>query len=171
MRATKPVAFLAGLLMALGAPAIVADETPETVEGEVVRVMQQTGNEGELDALMIRTRQGEEMRLLLGRAGTSEGRVQEGDRIRARLASGDPAEEGYRVRSMNVRRTGERLRYRDGSGEMLQAQDRSRDRDGTGGGGRARSRDRARIHEPGTGNCPHGRAGAGHRGSRGGGRR
>ena len=167
MRATKSAAALAVLLMALGAPSIAADDVPGKVEGEVVQLMQQTGNAGELDTLMIRTRQGEQMRLALGEAGTSEGRVQVGDRITARLSDGEPTEQGYRVQSMKVRRTGETFQYRDASGQMLQTRTRTRSRehagDGTGPATRTQSRTRARIHEPGTGNCPNG-GGSGRRG-------
>ena len=172
MRATWSAAVLAVLLMALGAPSIAAGDAPDKIEGEVVQLMQQTGNAGELDTLMIRTRQGEQMRLALGEAGTSEGRVQVGDRVSASLASGEPIEQGYRVRSMKVRRTGETLQYRDASGQMLQTQTRSRIHagDGTGPATQTQSRTRARIHEPGTGNCPYG-GGSGRRGGGGGGRR
>ena len=69
MRATKTAAVLAVLLLALGAPSMAADEPPEQVQGEVVQVMQQTGNAGELDTLMIRTSQGEQIHLALGEAG------------------------------------------------------------------------------------------------------
>jgi hypothetical protein len=149
-----------------------AGDAPEKVEGEVVQLTQQAGNAGELDTLMIRTRQGESMQLALGEAGTSEGRVQVGDRISARLSYGGPTEQGYRVQSMKVRRTGETLQYRDASGQMLQirTQNRQRNGDGTGPATQIQSRTRARIHEPGTGSCPNG-AGSGRRGGGGGGRR
>jgi len=143
MKATKRTVILAALLAA-GAWAPAAAEA-QVIEGQVVRVTQQTVNEGELDVLTIRTQQGETMRLLLGRAGSSAGRVQEGDRIRARLSNAQPAGESYRVRSMKVQRTGERLQYRTAAGDML----------------RTRSRDR--IHEPGSAGCPSGTG----RGSRG----
>ena len=172
MRATWSAAVLAVLLAALGAPSIVAGDAPDRIEGEVVQIMQQTGNAGELDTLMIRTRQGEQMHLALGEAGTSEGRVQVGDRVSARLSGGESTEQGYRVQSMKVRRTGETLQYRDASGQMLQTRTRSREHagDGTGPATQTQSRTRARIHEPGTGNCPYG-GGSGRRGGGGGGRR
>jgi len=172
MRATRSAAVLAVLLMALGAPLIAVGDEPEKIEGEVVQVMQQTGNAGELDTLMIRTRQGEQKQLVLGEAGSSEGLVMEGDRISARLSGGEPTEHGYQVQSMKVRRTGETLQYRDASGEMLQTRTRSRDHahDGTGPATQTQSRTRDRIHEPGTGSCPHGGGSRGHGGG-GGGRR
>lgn len=165
MKSTKWAAILVVLLVG-GFPAAAAhgDDTPEVVKGEVVRLMQQTSNQGELDALQIRTRHGETMQLLLGEAGSSEGRVQEGDRIRARLSDGEPAGEAYRVRSMKVRRTGEKLQYRDASGEMLQMQTRDRFQDGTGAATQSRTQNQHRIHEPGTG-------GSGGHGHRGGGKR
>jgi len=168
MRATQSAAVLAVLLMALGAPSIAAGDAPEKIEGEVVQLMQQTGNAGELDTLMIRTRHGEQMHLALGDAGSSEGRVQVGDRISARLSGGEPTEQGYRVQSMKVRRTGETLQYRDASGEMLQTRARSREhsQNGTGPATQTQSRTRARIHEPGTGSCPN--SGSGSRGRGGG---
>jgi hypothetical protein len=172
MRASRAVTVFVVLLIALGAPSMAASDTPAKIEGEVVQVAQHTGNAGELDTLMIRTRQGEQMRLALGQAGSSEGRVQVGDRVAARLCAGAPSEQGYPVRSMRVRRTGETLQYRDASGQMLQT--RTRDRlhaqDGTGPATRTQSRTRARIHEPGTGNCPNGGGSRGNRGG-GGGRR
>jgi len=163
---------LAGLLASLAGPGVVAEETPPKIKGEVVQVMQQTGtrNEGELDALMIRTRQGEEMKLLLGEAGTSQGHVQEGDRVSVALSAGEPTQDGYRVRAMKVRRTGQSVEYRSAEGEMVRTQTRIRARntDGTGDATQTQTRSRARIHEPGTGNRQNG--GGGSRGGGGGGR-
>jgi hypothetical protein len=172
MRATKTAAILAVLLLALGAPSMAADDPPGKVQGEVVQVMQQTGNAGELDTLMIRTRQGEQIHLALGEAGSSEGRVQVGDQVSARLTNGEPTEQGYPVQSMKVRRTGETLQYRDASGQMLQTRTRARvhAQDGTGPATGTRTQTRARVHEPGTGNCPNGGGSRGNRGG-GGGRR
>jgi hypothetical protein len=165
---TAFVIAVAGLLVSLAGPGVVAEDTPPKIKGEVVQLMQQTGtrNEGELDALMIRTRQGEEMKLLLGAAGTSQGHVQEGDRVSVDLAAGAPTEDGYRVRAMKVRRTGQSFEYRSAEGEMVRTQTRTRARntDGTGDGSRTQTRSRARVHEPGTGNCQSGGGG-----SRGGG--
>ena len=164
---------LAGLLASLAGPGIVAEETPPKIKGEVVQVMQQTGtrNEGELDALMIRTRQGEEMTLLLGDPGTTQGHVQIGDRVSASLSPGEPTENGYRVQSMKVRRTGQSFDYRNADGEMVRTQTRTRSQnaDGTGDATRTQTRSQARIHEPGAGNCRNG--GGGSRGGGGGGRR
>jgi len=164
MKTMKSAAMLAGLLAALGVPPVVADDAPAKVEGEVIQVVQRTENAGDLDTLRIRTRQGEEMRLVLGAAGSTAGSVQAGDRIRARLSNGGPTEQGYCVQSMKVRRTGQTLRYRNASGDVLQTQvrsrDRDRDRDGTGSGTAAQDRTRARIHEPGTGGCSGGDRGA-----------
>jgi len=158
----KSGALLAGLLAGFIVPPVVADDAPAKVEGEVIQVQQRTGNAGDLDTLRIRTRQGEEMQLVLGAAGSTAGSVQAGDRIRARLSNGGPTEQGYRVQSMQVRRTGETLRYRSASGDVLQVRSRDHDRyrDGTGTGTAAQDRTRARIHEPGTGGCTGGDRGA-----------
>jgi hypothetical protein len=167
---------LVGLVVSLAGPGVVAEDTPPKIKGEVVQVMQQTGtqNEGELDALMIRTRQGEEMKLLLGDAGTSRGLVQKGDRVSVDLAGGEPTENGYQVRAMKVRRTGQSFEYRNAEGEMVRTQTRTRARntDGTGDATQTQTRSRARIHEPGTGNCQSGGGGSrGGGGGRGGGGR
>jgi len=168
---TGTACALAVLLLALGIPAALAGGSPRTIDGEVVQVMQQTENAGELDALMVRTSQGEQIRLLLGQGGSSAGHVQVGDRVRAKLSAGENAGAGYRVQSMKVRRTGETLRYRNAAGEMVQAQSRARYRDGSGSG--AQDRTRARIHEPGSGDCSGPCAGGsgGRQGRGGGGRR
>jgi hypothetical protein len=171
MRAIRSSAALVGLLAALTIPCTAAAEPLEEVRGEVVEVLQQTRNGGEFDALRIRTRQGEEMRLLLGDAGSAAG-LQAGDRVRARLMAGDPWDQGYPVRSMRVRRTGQTLQFRDASGNPVRDRShvRDRSRDGSGSGSSWQLRSRSRMHEPGTGACPRGatgRAGGGGRGGRG----
>jgi len=176
MRAAKSILLLAALLAMPTVTPATAAEGPTTIEGEVVQVTQsvRTANEGELDALTIRTRKGEEMQLLLGKAGTSAEQFQSGDRIRARLTGDGPTADGYRVRNMKVRRTGQSIAYRDADGAMLQSQTqtRSRNHDGTGSGDQARTRSQSRIHEPGTGGgCPNGGGGSRGGGSRGGGGR
>lgn len=171
MRAIRTTAAFVGLLAAATIPCPAASEPPEEVRGEVVEVMQSTRNGGEFDALRIRTRQGEEMRLLLGGAGTAAG-LRAGDRVRARLAAGGPSDQGYPVRSMRVRRTGQTLQFRDASGNPVQdrLRDRDRSRDGSGSGSSWQIRSRSRLHDPGAGACPRsaaGRAGGGGRGGRG----
>ena len=130
---------VATLLIVLGTtlPVVAArDET--TVKGEVVQVQQRlrTANDGEVDQLRVRTRQGEELRLQLGRAGSCPGCVQVGDQIRARVrtgADGQPAQ----VQSMKVRRNRAMYGYCLESGDLIRQQDRTRARDGSGAGNRS----------------------------------
>jgi len=133
-----PLALPVALLLGGG---VSAQDPPSTVEGEVVQVMQQarTGEPGGLDAVMIRTREGERTRLLLGAPGSCEGCVQVGDRVRARLSKSGSTADGYAVRSMRVERTGAKTRFRDGSGQLLQARSRDQNRDRSAV--QARSRD------------------------------
>ena len=135
-----PIAVLVGLLAGAGAA---AQDSPARVEGEVVRVMQQTraGEPANLDAVMVRTRNGERMRLLLGQAGDCPGCVQVGDQVRARLMKGGSSADGHQVRTMKVQRTGERTRFRNASGELLRTRSRNGTGDGSGTNDRARSRD------------------------------
>ncbi|MEJ2084827.1 MAG: hypothetical protein P8Y44_04015, partial [Acidobacteriota bacterium] len=81
------------------------------VKGEVVQVGQQvqTQNGGTYDVVTVRTRQGEQVQLRLGPAGSCDGCVQQGDRIQARVRSGGAA--GAQVRQMKVRRNGEMVSY------------------------------------------------------------
>ena len=168
---TTRLAIAVALFLALGAgSAVLAEDAPNPpkFKGAVIQVMQQTrtgaGNEGEFDSVMIRTRQGEQMRLVLGEAGSSQGQIRAGDQVRVRLSAGGPAEDGYRVQTMRVRRTGESFQYRDASGEMLQTQTRSRGQNGSGTATQSQTRARDRTHQPGTAN-----SGANYRGGRGGG--
>lgn len=179
---TTRLAIAIALLLAIGAgSAVLAEDapSPRKIKGEVIQVMQQTrtgtGNAGEFDSVMIRTRQGEQMRLVLGEAGSSQGQIQAGDQVRARLSAGGPTEDGHRVQTMNVRRTGESFQYRDASGEMLQTQIRSRGQNGSGAATQSQTRTRDRTHQPGTGNsganCRGGGGGGGGNSGGGGGRR
>lgn len=159
------------LLMVAGAiTAIAADGEPVEVKGEVVQLQlqqrQQLQAAGEFDHVMIQTRTGEQMRVRLGAAGTTEGMVAEGDQVRMRLMAGGPVDGAYQARSMQVRRTGESVQYRNEAGEMLQTQTRTRTRlqDGTGDGAMTRTR-------TGQGSTTSGSRGSGGGGSRGGGGR
>ena len=134
--------FLTAVVVLLALPAglsSLADEPPAKIQGEVVQVMQrvQTASAGEMDALRIRTRQGEEMQLLLGKAGSCPDCVQPGDQVRVRLAASGPTEDGHQVRTMKIRRTGETLEFRNAAGELLQVRSRDRHHDGTGPGEQA----------------------------------
>jgi hypothetical protein len=153
------ISFAVLVGMSAGA-ATLAQETPAEIEGEVIQLTQQTrnGEPGGLDAVMVRTRQGERVRLLLGEAGSCEGCVRVGDQVRARLSKNGATGDAYQVRAMKVKRTGEKIRFRDASGQLLR--DRFREQ----------ARDRDRIHQPATGNG--GRGGVGSRGgAKGSGRR
>ena len=115
-------------------PAVGAeDET--TVKGEVVQVQQhvRTSNDGEFDQLRIRTRQGEELQLRLGRSDSCPGCVQVGDQVRARVRGAGQGQVGQ-VQSMKVRRNGSMYTYQVRNGELLQGQGRLRARDGSGTG-------------------------------------
>ena len=142
------------------------------VKGEVVKVEQhvRNANGGEFDRLTIRTRQGREMQLNLGRGGACEGCFQQGDRIRARI-SADGSGGQQSVQSMKVRRGGEMYGFTNAGGKVVKSWS-----NGAGGAGGGGDRARDRIHEPGSGDCPGcgagrpGGAGQGSGGGRGGGR-
>lgn len=137
---------LTGLLAA--APAS-AKKQYSKVKGHVVKVEQQvrTANGGEYDRLTIRTRNGEELQLHLGRGGACEGCFQAGDQIRARVQSTDGSGGPRGIQSMRVRRDGQMHGYTNAGGRMVQ--DSSRGRAGAGGGDRVRDR----VHEPGSAGC------------------
>ena len=142
-------------------PAVPARAEPsyQKVKGEVIQVQQQqqTQNQDEFDHLMIRTRQGEEMRLRLGAAGQCDGCVQVGDQIRARVRQGSSGQAGQ-IDSMKVKRNGEMFAYKNQGGQMVGVQKRLRDGSGAG-------HQRGNNQGAGNGNC----RGGGNRGARGGG--
>lgn len=151
-------------------PAVASsDET--TIKGEVIQVQQRvrTANDGEFDQLRIRTRQGEEMQLQLGKSGSCPGCVEVGDRIRARVRGAGEGQLGQ-VQSMKVRRNGSMQSYRVQNGELTGDRTRLRSRDGSGGGNKGRQRGQG-----GNGNCrgngggQRGSGAGGSGGSRGGG--
>jgi hypothetical protein len=161
-KAALTFTLVLGLSMASVPAGARQDET--TVKGEVIQVQQRarTENDGELDHLRIRTRQGEEMRLQLGKAGTCEGCVQAGDQIKARVRQGTDGAPA-KVQSMQVRRQGALYSYRYQNGELVQNQARPRAQDGSGVGNHNAMRQRQQIHTAGSGSCAGG--GAGNRGS------
>lgn len=110
-----------------------AQQSSRKVQGEVIQVQQQqqTQNQGEFDHLMIRTRQGEEMRLRLGAAGQCQGCVQVGDQIRARVMRGSGGQ-ADRIQSMKVKRNGEMFAYKHQDGQMVGIRQRLRDGSGAG---------------------------------------
>jgi hypothetical protein len=169
MKMTSVLTAVAAAPMLLAGPWVIAEDTAAKVQGEVVQVMQRvrTENAGALDALMIRTRQGENMRLLLGEPGSCPGCVQVGDRVRVRLAAGGPSDDGYRVQTMRIRRTGEAFRFRDGTGALVQTRSRNLERHRSGAAVQTRTRDG--FQEPGaagSGAARRGSHGAGNRGGR-----
>jgi len=165
------------------APATFADD----VEGQVVQVQERvrTENGGELQQITVRTRQGTEMQLRLGAAGSCPDCVRVGDQIRARTMAGAQAGQAQEVRRMRVERTRSEYGFRRRSGDLLASpvpgngagdrdRDRTRARDGSGDGvpDRDRLRTRDRIHDPAVaGRCAAGAPGGGRggRGGRGGG--
>jgi len=161
---TTTLIVLAALYTTLAAT---ARADTQKVRGEVIQVQQQqqTQNRDEFDHLMIRTRQGEEMRLRLGQAGQCGDCIRVGDQIRARVMQGPGGQSGQ-IQSMKVRRNGDLRAYKNQSGQLLQT--RQRISDGSGSGQPARDRQQARIQDPGSANCRGGRGGAG-RGNGGGG--
>jgi len=173
MRITKSAIGLAVLLAIIAVSSAIAGDAPTKIKGEVIQVMQHagTGNAGELDSVMIRTRQGEQKRLLLGQSGTCEGCVQVGDQIRAQLSAGGSTDGGYQVQTMKVRRTGESLQYRNDAGELLQTQTRSRNQSRDGSAAATQNRAQDRDREPGTGGGHSGanHGGGSHHGGHGGG--
>ena len=139
-----------------------AQQSYKKVQGEVIQVQQQqqTQNQDQFDHLMIRTRQGEEMRLRLGAAGQCGDCVQVGDQIRARVMQGSGGQAGQ-VQSMKVKRNGEMFAYKNQGGQMVGVQQRLRDGSGAG-------QQRGNNQGTGNGNCPGGQRG-GNRGGGGGG--
>jgi hypothetical protein len=117
-------------LLALLAPTLLAAKGSSRVEGQVVEVREQVRVDGAeaSDELTIRTRQGEELRLRVGAAGTCTDCVRAGDRVRVRLMAGPDPGGAFQVRTMKVRRTGATYRYCNRSGEPLGVQERWRHR-------------------------------------------
>jgi hypothetical protein len=115
----------------------------ETVAGEVVAVTQsvQTANEGEVQEITLHTRQGENLRLRLGRAGWCDECIRVGERVRAQTMAraGSESNAPLRVRQLVNESRGTKLRIRSRQGQLLDAvdgdRDRARRRDGSCGGG------------------------------------
>ena len=172
----KRLAIISSAILVIYSAALPAaasqDET--TVKGEVIQVQQRvrTTNDGEFDHLRIRTRQGEEMQLQLGKAGSCPGCVEVGDQVRARVRGAGQGQIGQ-VQSMKVRRNGSMYNYRVQNGELSQGQGRLRARDGSGSGrgnGERWSRGSGGSGNcPGNGGGPRGSGAGGSGGSRGGG--
>ena len=159
---TMTLMILAALYSTL---ALSAQESTQKVRGEVIQLQQQqqTQNEGEFDHFTIRTRQGEEMQLRLGRAGQCADCVQVGDQVRARVMQGSGGQAGQ-VQSMKVKRNGQMVGYKNQGGQMVGTQQRLRDGSGAG-------HQRGNNKGTGNGNCQGGGQRGGNRGSGGGGNR
>ena len=155
---TMTLMILAALYSTL---ALFARENTQKVRGEVIQLQQQqqTQNQDDFDHLMIRTRQGEEMRLRLGQAGQCADCVRVGDQIRARVMQGAGNQAGQ-IQSMKVKRNGQMYGYKNEGGQRVGTQQRLRDGSGAG-------HQRGNNKGTGNGNCQ----GGGQRGgNRGGGR-
>ena len=159
-----------------------ADTT--TLEGQVVRI-EKAGpatDGGVTHRALIRTRNGEDVPVDLGPHGPCEGCLRVGDQVRVRAMHAGSDGAPWMARTMQVRRTGMTMHFRDANGAVLPGprfgagdaarggiRERARDRihqPGSPGGDGMRTRRRDRIHTPGTG----GGAGGGPRHG-GGGRR
>ena len=108
------------------------EEHPGKIKGEVVQVRQRTmlQNEGEFTEIKVRTRNQQEMWLQVGPSEEYGNKFQVGDPVRARVMwDGD---EPPKVQKMLNYRSREQYRIRDGSGQMIQAQNRYRHKEATG---------------------------------------
>jgi hypothetical protein len=110
-----------------------------TVQGTVIGSVEVAGggHEAALDSVRVRTRDGETVRLMLGPAGSCAGCVHDGDRIRARVMA-NTHNGTAQVRTMQVRRSGERLAFRNQAGELVLARNRACDGSRTASGNRFR---------------------------------
>lgn len=107
-----------------------------------------TANQGEYSEITVRTQNREELRLRLGPASDGAPLCAVGDRVRARLVAGGPADGAFLARRMQNRSTGAEVRYRHRDGTLLAEQTRLRARDGSGDGVPDRARDRDRASRP-----------------------
>ncbi|MCP4200658.1 MAG: hypothetical protein GY769_01830 [bacterium] len=131
------------------------------VKGQVVTVEQRvmTTNGGEHDRLTIRTRDGEQIRLNLGKGGACEGCYRAGDQVRARIHSTGEPGAPREFKSMEIRRDGKSFGRTNANGEMIRNSGKGRPSAG--------DRVRDRVHEPGSAGCSgcdsgrHGGAGQG----------
>ena len=127
MKQKTLVTFVVFVLLFVGVTAAV--DTTST-QGKVLEIQRGVSvhDQGEFDRLTIRTRDGETERLLLGQSGSCPDCVMVGDRVRAQLMNGDVSGATRRVRSLQVRRTGETIAIRNEAGELI----RERTRHGVG---------------------------------------
>jgi hypothetical protein len=119
MRVRKVMALELFVVLLTALPA--AADDPTRITGEVVgmRHAVSTASQVELDRLTVRMRSGEIRHLLLGETGSCPDCVVVGDRVRVRVMAGEPTGEPWRIRTMQVRRTGETLTFRNEAGELV----------------------------------------------------
>lgn len=132
MRRNRPLHLALVMAFALVIAPAWAGKNAQTIQGYVIKVEQQvsTQNDGQFDQLRIRTRQGEEMQLKLGQAGSCQGCVQVGDRIRAQVMMGGNGE--AQIQSMQVRRNREMYGYHLEAGTLVRTRSQLRDGSGLG---------------------------------------
>ncbi len=170
----RTVSILAGLALVLcAAPVAVADDEQPgpngRLQGEVVAVREQVRqhNQGEFTEIQIQTRNQERYWLQLGPKAQYGDAVQVGDQVRVRTMAG-PEGEPAMVKAMHNFRSGERIRVRDGSGQMIQTQNRLRDGSGTGIQAREQNRQRQGSGQGGSGGGGSTQQGGGGKGGKGG---
>lgn len=127
MKQKTLVTFVVFALLVVGVTAAVDSNS---TQGQVLEIERGVSvhDQGEFDRLTIRTRDGETERLLLGQSGSCPNCVMVGDRVRAQLMNADASGATRRVRSMQVRRTGETIAVRNEAGKLI----RERTRQGEG---------------------------------------
>lgn len=148
MRKHTATLFAVFVLLA-AAPGGAADDA--STQGEITEIRHggSAGNQGAVDQLTIRTRNGETRQLLLGRSDSCPGCFRVGDRVRAQVMAGDDQGAAQRVRSMKVRRTGETLAFRNESGELVRTRSRSEHGAGQASANGAGANQRERMHQSG----------------------
>lgn len=183
MKNAISLAITAILLIALSTSPMMAAKGKVKVKGEVLAIEQQSGgaNGPAYDVMTVRTRQGDKVQLRLGEAGTCGDCARVGDQVRVRTdqRSGSGFADGQgravRVRSLEVRRDGQAMRFQNQDGNLVRTRTQSRLEDGSGrgsgggsgagrGGGTGGSREGSRG-----GTCGGGNGSGGNGGGRGGG--
>lgn len=151
----------------LAAGAATANETT-AVQGEVIAIQHGVAvqNQGELDQVTIRMRNGETRQLMMGPSDSCPGCVQVGDRVRAQVMAGTGSETARQVRSMKVRRTGETIAVRNEAGELIRSRTRSGAETGSGAAYRRGGGGQAGAGQAGTGGGTRARDGSCGRGRR-----
>lgn len=148
MKRILTVAMAVALTALLAVAPAEAKKKYSKVKGQVVKVEQRvmTANGGEHDRLTIRTRNGEQIQLNLGKGGACDGCYRAGDQVRARIHSTGEPGAPREFKSMEIRRDGKPFGRTNANGEMTRSS----------GNGQASTGDRVRdrVHEPGSAGCP-----------------